>query len=276
MTCMILKPTIPPADVRESLLAPLAGRTYVIEVSARQTGILAGSSRLLEKAAKLRLGVEWVAQEGCRLDAGARVCRMNADALQATRAEDHLLGVIGKVSGVATAAARFVALAQGRARIVCGAWKKVAPEIRQDLREAIRIGGAGIRLVDEPFLYLDKNQVRLFGGVAAAVRAGRQFPNRSVVVQLRGEGRPLIQEADEAVREGADILMVDTGNLEDLVALKGAVAAGKISGDIPIAFGGGVHTGNLQDAIAAGADIIDIGRAIIDAPLLDFRLDVLT
>jgi len=43
---------------------------------------------------------------------------------------------------------------------------------------------------------------------------------------------------------------------------------------VKIAFGGNVTAQRLEEVVAAGADIIDIGRAIIDAPILDFRLDV--
>ena len=42
-----------------------------------------------------------------------------------------------------------------------------------------------------------------------------------------------------------------------------------------IAFAGGVTGLTLDDVIAAGADIVDVGRSVIDAPLLDFRFDVL-
>ena len=44
---------------------------------------------------------------------------------------------------------------------------------------------------------------------------------------------------------------------------------------VRIAFAGGVSADGLEEVISAGADIVDVGRAIIDAPILDFRLDVI-
>ncbi|MCG0275185.1 MAG: hypothetical protein L5655_03345 [Thermosediminibacteraceae bacterium] len=184
------------------------------------------------------------------------------------------MGVIGKASGVATAAAEMVDKARGRIRVVCGAWKKVPPEVRQDLRQAIAVGGAGIRIVDEPFVYLDKNYVRMFGGVGPAVRRARKLEGRVVVVQLRGEEAPLTEEAKEAVAEGANILMVDTGKLQDLVLVNEVASKEGFREKIRLAFSGGVTRDELDEIIAAGADIVDVGRAIIDAPLLDFTLDV--
>lgn len=43
---------------------------------------------------------------------------------------------------------------------------------------------------------------------------------------------------------------------------------------IKFAFAGGVAAKDLAGLAEAGANIVDVGRSIIDAPLLDFRLDV--
>ncbi len=41
-----------------------------------------------------------------------------------------------------------------------------------------------------------------------------------------------------------------------------------------LAFGGGVEESDLELVVAAGGDIVDVGRAILGSPLLDLRLDV--
>ncbi|MGB9662475.1 MAG: nicotinate-nucleotide diphosphorylase [Moorellaceae bacterium] len=260
--------------MRDFLFAPLTGCLYVFEITAREPGVLAGTQKLQATAKELGLDLEWQAEEGSKLEEGTCVCRARGDAWQVTRAEEELLGCIGKTSGVATAAAEMVVQARGRARVVCGAWKKVPQEIRRDIRQAIATGGAGIRLVDDPFLYLDKNYVRLFGGIGPAVRRARELQGRIVVVQLRGEAGSLEQEVLEAGREGAHILMVDTGKVEDLARVRDIVLKEGLRDRIKLAFGGSVNRSNLDRVIDAGADIIDVGRAIIDAPLLDFSLDV--
>jgi nicotinate-nucleotide pyrophosphorylase (carboxylating) len=69
--------------------------------------------------------------------------------------------------------------------------------------------------------------------------------------------------------------MVDTGNVNDLLKVVDAANRQGFRQEVRIAFGGGVTSEMLEEVIRGGADIIDIGRAIIDAPILDFRLDVL-
>ncbi len=261
-------------DVRLYLFEPLNGQLFTANLTAVEPGILAGTAFALNRASELGLSVLANLAEGSDLEAGVCVLSLRGTAEQIARAEEELLGCIGKPSGVATAACRFSALAGGRARIVCGAWKKVATEIRRQLREAIAIGGAGMRLVDEPFVYLDKNFVRMFAGISEVVGRARSMNGRVVVVQIRGETGSIGEEAVLACNAGAGVLMVDTGSVKDLREVVDAARRQGFRQRVKIAFGGGVTLERLEEVVAAGADIIDIGRAIIDAPILDFQLDV--
>ncbi len=260
-------------DLRESLFSALGGKTFFFSISSCQNGLLAGVEEMERLAEGLSLREFWVVPEGSKLAAGTVICRGRGTAQQLAQAEETFLGLIGKPSGVATSARNFVQRARGRAEIVCGGWKKVAPELRNSLRRAVALGGAGVRLTEKPFIYLDKNYVRIFGGVGPAVERGHLFPERVIAVQIRGEENGIIQESMEALRAGAGILMIDTGKLEDL---KAAVAVVEDHGRkewVQVAFAGGVTIEQLEAVIDAGAKIVDIGRSIIDAPMLDFRLD---
>jgi len=262
-------------DIREHLFGN-NDREFGFTISVTQKGVFAGSEKLLKAAKDLELKDVWVAAEGTSLLDEAIVFKACGNPFQVTQAEERLLGLIGKPSGVATASRNFVETAGGRIRIVCGAWKKVLPEIKDDLRKAIAVGGAGIRIIDEPFVYLDKNYVRMFGGIGKAVKRAAALPGRTVVVQLKGEYQPIFAEAEEAVEAGAGIIMVDTGKIADL---REVVRTGINSGwrdRIKIAFAGGIGPKELESLVKLNTDILDVGRAIIDAPLLDFRLDVVT
>ena len=261
-------------DVRAYLLEPLKGQIFDACLTAAESGILAGTSIAVNRASDLGLSVLSHLPEGSKLQPGTCVLSIQGTAEQIARAEEELLGCIGKPSGVATASFRFAALARGRARIVCGAWKKVAPEIRKPLRDAIAVGGAGMRLLDEPFVYLDKNFVRMFAGITEVVGRAHSMNGRVVAVQIRGETGPVVEEAVLACRAGAGVLMVDTGSVEDLREVVEVAHRHGFRQRVKIAFGGGVTAQRLEEVVAAGADIIDIGRAIIDAPILDLRLDV--
>lgn len=255
-------------------MAHLRGRRFSFEVLAAEPGILAGVAKMEKVLRELGLEVEMCVREGGRLHPGVCVCRAKGEAEGIVLAEDLALSHIGKPSGVATAAAKAVERAGPYLRVVCGAWKKVAPELRPELRRAITLGGVGVRITERPFVYLDKNYVRLLGGVRPAVERARNRPDRTVVVQLRGETSPIELEAKEAVDAGAGILMVDTGCTEDLARVVDVHRREGWAGLVEIAFAGGIKLSDIPQLAAMGAHILDVGRAIIDAPLLDFRLDV--
>ena len=261
-------------DPRPYLFEPLHGQLFAANLTAAESGILAGATFALNRASDLGLSVLTHLPDGSQLQPGVCVLSLRGTAEQIARAEEELLGCVGKPSGVATASCRFAALAGGRARIVCGAWKKVAPEIRKQLREAIGVGGASVRLLDEPFVYLDKNFVRMFAGITEAVGRAYSMNGRIVSVQIRGENGPIAREAVLAFNAGAGVLMVDTGSVEDLCEVVETARRQGFRQRVKIAFRGGVTAQRLEEVVAAGADIIDIGRAIIDAPIIDFRLDV--
>ncbi|MGA2025754.1 MAG: nicotinate-nucleotide pyrophosphorylase [Syntrophobacteraceae bacterium] len=261
-------------DVRPYLFEPLEGQLFVANLTAAESGILAGTTLALNRALELGLSVLTHIPVGSDLEPGVCVLSLRGTAEQIARAEEELLGCVGKPSGVATASRLFAGLAGGRVRIVCGGWKKVVPEIRKQLREAIAIGGACVRLVDEPFVYLDKNFVRMFAGITEVVGRAHSMNGRVVAVQIRGETGPVVEEAVLACRAGAGVLMVDTGSVEDLREVVEVAHRHGFRQRVKIAFGGGVTAQRLEEVVAAGADIIDIGRAIIDAPILDLRLDV--
>lgn len=193
--------------------------------------------------------------------------------MQVVRGEDSLLGIIGKVSGVATAAYEALSRA-GRLRVVCGGWKKVPAILKNELRDAVKVGGLDTRIASGPFLYLDKNYVRILGSLVAAMESASKLPGRTVAVQVRGETAPIGEEAVTATRCGAQILMVDTGRVGDLREVSTALRRENLRQGIEIAFAGNVRLGDLERLQDEDVDVVDIGRAILDAPLLDFRYDV--
>lgn len=261
-------------ELREFLFKPLQDRSYAFTIRAREKGILSGTARMKELALELGLEIIAVAEEGKLLVPGTAVLVARGDAEMIVRAEETLMGAIGKPSGVATAAADIVKKACP-VKVVCGAWKKISPALKGELRQAVMSSGAGLRISEQLFIYLDKNYIRMFGGVAAAVGRAKLFdPNRLVVAQLRGEAQGIVEEAGAAIQAGAGILMVDTGSLEDLKTVMAAAVAAGWRKNVQLAFAGGVSEEALKNVVALEPDIIDVGRAILDAPLLDFSLDV--
>ncbi len=256
-------------DIRDQIFAGLGGRTFTASLRAVTPGVLAGVEAAERWASDLGLQVEWAWAEGDWLPAGAEVARLRGRAKAIALGEECLLGCLGKASGIATAARRARELAAGRVRVVSGAWKKMPPELKEMVRRAVQVGGIPFRILDEPFLYLDKNYVRMLGGIEAALAAVQGLGGVRVI-QVRGEEASIAEETVRACRAGAGVVMVDTGRWEDALAALGAAAPYP---GVRIAFAGGIRLEDIPALADLGIHILDIGAAIVDAPLLDLQLD---
>jgi nicotinate-nucleotide pyrophosphorylase (carboxylating) len=261
-------------DIREVIFSTVANRKYRAEVIAEQSGILAGSNRLQSALREVGVQAEIHAADGAAIKAGDCVVSILGTPKQIAVSEEFVIGKLAKPSGIATASHQAVKLAQNDICIVCGAWKKMPPEIKAIVREAVATGGAALRITDRPFLYLDKNFVRMLGGIAATLQAVAPLQDKLKVIQLKGEYTDVAREASLAVEHGADILMIDTGYLADVEAAHAALQADGRRERVKLAFAKGVRIPNIPDVRGRGIDILDIGVEIIDAPLLDMKLEV--
>jgi len=263
------------SDIRDEIFRTVAGETITAMVSAEADGILYGLEAARRHAGELGLAVTARAADGKRVRWGDIVLLVQGPPKAVTQGEEVLIGAMGKASGIATAAGEAVRRAAGKVRVVSGAWKKMPPELKHTVRGAIQAGGAGFRIVDGPFAYLDKNYLRILGGIRGALEATAHLAGHARVVQIRGEQRAIADEAAEAAAAGAAILMLDTGDPEDIDRVAGRLREMGLRDRVRLAFAGGIALQDIEALAARDVDILDVGTAIVDAPLLPLRFDVL-
>jgi len=264
-----------PLDLRGEILRAVAGATVAAAIVADEAGLVAGAPAAARAADELGLALERLAADGSRVGVGDELARFHGPAERVLAAEDRLIGLLAKSSGIATAARAFVERAGSRPRIVSGAWKKMPPCQKQAVRSAVEVGGAAFRITSEPFVYLDKNYVRVLGGIRASLEAVGALAGHKKVVQIKGRHAELGCEALEAAQAGADILHVDTGRPEDIERVSAALRRAGCRGRVEIAFGGNLRLEQVDALRRLDVDILDVGRRIVDAPLLDMRMEVL-
>jgi len=270
------KPSPAPAgpDIRDIIFRPVAGRLYTADIIVEQAGILAGVRHLETWLNEQGITARVQAADGAAVAPGAVIARLTGSAKEIAVAEEFVIGFLAKPSGIASAARRAVDLAGPDIAIVCGAWKKMPHAIKNVVREAVICGGAACRIADQPFLYLDKNFVRMLGGIAATLQAVADITDRLKVIQLKGESGDIAADALAAARGGADIIMIDTGRVADAEQAHAALAAAGCRHRVRIAFAKGIRLEAISEIKGKGIDILDIGVSIIDAPLLDMKLEV--
>jgi len=262
-------------DIRDLIFAKVRGKRYHARISANGDGILSGTERL--RTACKRLGIRLITckKSGARVRPGDVIGVFEGDAKQIALAEEELIGWISKASGIATAALKAKGAAGKKLKVVSGAWKKMPFPIKELVRQAVVDGGIHYRISEKPFLYLDKNYLKMLGGVEKVLRSVDRLKGFVKVIQIKSQGKTLLQEATQAARMGAHIIMIDTGREDDINKVDAALRHHRLRHRVKIAFGGEISIEGLRDLKRAPVEMVDIGKAVVDAPLLDMRLDVI-
>jgi len=260
-------------DIRADIFRKCLDARVTSALIAEQAGVLSG----IERARCLMLSggflFEAGSKDGDRLASGQQIGRVIGNPVQIARAEEIIIGALSKFSGIATAAREALHRAGGKYDIVSGGWKKMPLELKEPIRQAVRDGGLKARICDEPFIYLDKNYVRILGGIAPAVEAALAF-KKAIVIQIKAENGTAADEAVAAARAGASVIMVDTGDYEHLRTVGCALRDRGLRARVRLAFAGNIRLDDLEALAQMDLDAVDVGYAILDAPCLPMRFDV--
>lgn len=262
-------------DIRDDIFRSVAKRSIAATIIADDQGIVAETGLAAETASGLGLSVIQILADGEAVKPGTEIARIAGSAKSIAMAEDRLIGIMAKPSGIATMARRFVEKAGGRPRIISGAWKKIPLSQKESIHRAISVGGVDCRISNKPFLYLDKNYVRILGGgIKACLEAVSGLKGYIRVIQVKGTYNDIGEEACQAARNGANIVFIDSGRKSDLGRVSEALKQAGLRSRVEIAFGGNVRLEDVAALKASDVDILDVGRQILDAPLLDMRMEV--
>jgi len=261
-------------DLRDDIFKHVMTRSVTAEIVAEDRGILAGMQAAEDKAKSLGLGSIRMAAEGQPVQGGDVIATVSGNPKQIAVAEDHLIGLVAKPSGIATATRHCVNRAGPHIQIVCGAWKKMPLVLKPSIRNAIVTGGGYFRISRDPFIYLDKNYIQMLGGIKNSLQAVAHLAGFKKVVQIKGRQKDIALEACEAAELNADIIYVDSGHPQDLQALADLLGREGLRDKVKIAFGGSVKIEDIDRFKDLPVDILEVGRPIVDAPLLDLKLEV--
>jgi nicotinate-nucleotide pyrophosphorylase (carboxylating) len=174
------------------------------------------------------------------------------------------LNFLGRLSGVATLAARYVEAVDGTAARILDT-RKTTPGLRALEKEAVRAGGA---LSNRGGLYdailVKENHAALAGGVAEAARRALARAPSGITVEVECT---TIEEVEAALAAGVPRLLLDNMSLDHL---RRAVAL--VGGRAELEASGGITLANVRAVAETGVNFISIGALTHSAPALDVSL----
>jgi len=264
-------------DVTTEATIP-AGTRATARIVAREAGVVAGlplaeiAFRLLDPGVAFEARV----RDGARVAAGATLAEVAGDARALLTAERTALNFLGRLSGIATLAARCVAAVAAvegsRAQVVDT--RKTTPGLRTLEKYAVRMGGARNHRagLDDGILIKD-NHLAAAGGVRAAIARVRESAPHLLRIEVECEDEA---QVTDAVEMGADVILLDNMPPARLCANVAWIRAHGPCTLIEASGGIGADPARLAEVAATGVDLISLGALTHSAPNFDVGLDFTT
>lgn len=244
------------------------GTQMACNIRARKPGRLAGLDAaayaldLVDPTVKLTLHMN----DGDVLAQGNTIARLEGAARSILMAERVMLNFIGRLSGIATLTAQYVAETQGtKARIVCT--RKTTPGHRAVEKRAVRCGGGTSHRygLDDAILIKDNHIAACGGSVEETLTRARAYAGHLRMIEIEVD---TLDQLQIALPFGPDAILLDNMDNE---TLRKAVAM--IDGQCVAEASGGVTLETVAGIAATGVDFISVGALTHSAINLDVGMD---
>lgn len=273
---MILEPLVRAAliedlgtygDITTRTVIP-AGTRYAARIRAREAGVASGMQlaaiafRLIDPGLEFRL----LCPDGAPFQPGDTLAEIEGEAASILSAERVALNFAGRLCGIATLTAGFVAETRGTAtRITCT--RKTTPGLRLVEKQAVLHGGGfNHRFSLSDAILIKDNHIAAAGGIRPVLQAVKARASHMMRVEIEVDRLDQLAEAlDEG---GADVVLLDN---MDSATLREAVAM--TAGRAVLEASGNMRLDRIAEVAATGIDYISAGALTHSAQVLDLGLD---
>lgn len=261
-----LREDIGTGDVTTLCIVP-ADKTAAATVFGREPFVLSGS-RVFRRIFELldpRVRVESFFADGKRIEPDVPAFRLDGAARSILTGERTALNFLQRLCGIATLTRAMAdAIAGTGCRLLDT--RKTTPLLRLFEKEAVKHGGGEnhrFGLFDG--ILIKDNHIAAAGGVGEAVRRARASAPHMLKIEVEVEN---LEELDEAVRAGADIVLLDNFSTE---TLRAAVKAA--GGRVILEASGGITLQTIREIAETGVNFISSGSLTHSARAIDLTME---
>lgn len=213
--------------------------------------------------------VEWSHPEGSYLEPVCEVARVRGPANKLLQGERTALNVLHRASGIATHARDLRNEVQrlGWKGEVAGT-RKTTPGFRIVEKYALLVGGISTHRYDlSQMVMLKDNHIWAAGSVALAVGRARKVGGFSIKIEVECRS---VAEAEEAVKAGADIVMLD--NFEPAALAQASQALKASFPALTIEASGGIRKETLSQYCLPSVDVVSLSSTTQGYKTTNFSL----
>ena len=237
-----------------------------VELLAKEDGIIAGLDvyarvfQILDEKTEISFNVK----DGDSVKKGELLATVTGDIRVLLSGERVALNYLQRMSGIATYTNQVAKLLEG-SKVTLLDTRKTTPNCRVFEKYAVRVGGGcNHRYNLSDGVLLKDNHIGAAGSVAKAVAMAKEYAPFVRKIEVEVE---TMEQVEEAVEAGADIIMLDNMTPE---MMKEAVKL--IDGRAKTECSGNVTKENIEKLTGLGVDYISSGALTHSAPILDVSL----
>lgn len=250
-------------DLTAQLIAP--DQRAKASVITRDDAVICGTAWVDEVFRQLdpQTKIHWLAHDGEAVKANQTLFHLEGNARVLLSGERSALNFLQTLSAVATHCRQYASLVEGTTVKLLDT-RKTLPGLRLAQKYAVTCGGCHNHRIGlyDAFL-IKENHIAACGGIAQAVSAARQIaPDKPVEVEVES-----LQELEQALAAGADIVMLDELSLDDM---RRAVAM--TAGRAKLEASGGINQSTLRSIAETGVDYISLGTLTKDIKAVDLSM----
>ncbi|WWC66592.1 nicotinate-nucleotide diphosphorylase (carboxylating) [Kwoniella pini CBS 10737] len=239
-------------------------------------GVLAGVPFFDEIFKQAECEVEWLLPEGSVIppNSKTKVAIVRGKARHLLLAERVGLNTLARCSGIASVSRRFrdLARSEGWKGVVAGT-RKTTPGFRLVEKYGMMVGGVDPHRHDlSSMVMLKDNHIWATGSITSAVKSVKRVAGFSLLVNVECQN---YEEANEAIKAGANIVMLDNLIGEELHgAAKKLKNEWKGKREFLIETSGGIVEGGLKARLGPDIDILSTSAVHQSCPHVDFSLKI--
>ncbi len=207
-------------------------------------------------------------QDGARVSKGTEIATVSGRFKSLLRAERTALNFLQHLSGVATLTANFVEAVRGTNAKILDT-RKTLPGFRMLEKKAVRDGGGKNHRIGLYDRYLIKDNHLMGASIAEALNRAKNHRTQKDLEALIEIEVTRLDQVEEAVAGGADIVLMDNFSVENL-----AKAVKQVAGRVKIEASGGIRRENVLSYAETGVDFISVGTITHSAKAADISLEI--
>lgn len=257
-------------DITTKAVIPAHQKARAV-IKAKEAGVVAGLTVAKEVFRHIdrRINVSVKVKDGAFVKKGKVIAVVSGPARGILTGERVALNFLQHLSGIATLTSKFKSqISKVKTKVKLLDTRKTIPGLRVLEKYAVKVGGGvNHRMGLHDAVLIKDNHLKLAGGVKRAVEGARRQYRAKKMIEVEVK---TIAEVREAIKAGADRILLDNMNIK---TLRAAVNLCKKAG-VKTEASGGVNLNDIRVIAKTGVDYISIGALTHSAKALDISLKI--